>query len=120
MLESLENWYENHWVDFLALKSEFNFESKTETTQNKIENNNSAIQDKAFCITGKLEHHTNRDELVAVIEQNGGRYVTGVTSKTNYLINNDVTSTTGKNKKAKDLNIPIISEQDFLKMIGIM
>lgn len=120
MLESLENWYENHWVDFLALKSEFNFESKTETAQNKIENNNSAIQDKAFCITGKLEHHTNRDELVAVIEQNGGRYVTGVTSKTDYLINNDVTSTTGKNKKAKDLNIPIISEKDFLKMIGIM
>lgn len=120
MMESLENWYENHWIEFLALKSEFNFESKTETNQNKTSNNNNGLNGKAFCITGKLEHHANRDELVAVIESYGGRYVTSVTSKTDYLINNDVTSTTGKNKKAKDLNIPIISEQDFLKMIGLM
>lgn len=120
MYESLMDWYENHWIEFLALKSEFKFESNSETTQNKTANNNSPIQDKAFCITGKLEHHANRDELVAVIEQNGGRYVTGVTSKTDYLINNDVTSTTGKNKKSKELNIPIIAEKDFLKMIGLM
>lgn len=119
MLESLNNWYENHWIDFLALKSEFNFESKTETTQN---NNtmSSPIYDKAFVITGKLEHFPNRDALVDIITSHGGRYVTSVTSKTDYLINNDVTSTTGKNKKAKDLNIPIVSEQDFLKMIGMM
>lgn len=119
MLESLENWYENHWIDFLALKSEFNFENNKETNQNKLADNN-GLNGKAFCITGKLEHHANRDTLVEVIENNGGRYVTSVTSKTDYLINNDVTSMTGKNKKAKDLNIPIISEQDFLKMIGLM
>lgn len=119
MLESLENWYENHWVDFLALKSEFNFESNFETAQNKNVSGK-GLDGKSFCITGKLECHSNRDELVEIIEQNNGRYVTGVTSKTDYLINNDVTSGTGKNKKAKDLGIPIISEQDFLKMIGVM
>ena len=120
MLESLENWYENHWIEFLALKSEFNFESKTETTQNNNATNSSPIYNKAFCITGKLEHFPNRDALVATIESHGGRYVTSVTSKTDYLINNDVTSMTGKNKKSKELNIPIIAEKDFLKMIGLM
>lgn len=120
MYQSLMDWYENHWIEFLALKSEFNFESKTETTQNKNTTNSSPIFNKAFCITGKLEHFPNRDALVATIESHGGRYVTGVTSKTDYLINNDVTSTTGKNKKSKELNIPIIAEKDFLKMIGMM
>jgi len=119
MLESLENWYENHWIEFLALKSEFKFESNLETTQNKNVSGK-GLDGKSFCITGKLECHSNRDELVEIIEQNNGRYVNGVTSKTDYLINNDVTSGTGKNKKAKDLNIPIISEKDFLKMIGLM
>ena len=119
MLKSLENWADLHWIEFLALKSEFNFESIPNTSQNNkgTENN---LNGKSFCITGKLEHYVNREELVSVIETNGGRYVTGVTSKTDYLINNDVTSTTGKNKKAKDLNIPIISEQDFMKMIGVI
>lgn len=119
MLKSLENWADLHWIEFLALKSEFNFESTPNTSQNNkgTENN---LNGKSFCITGKLEHYVNRDELVSVIEANGGRYVTGVTSKTDYLINNDVTSTTGKNKKAKDLGKPIISEQDFMKMIGVI
>lgn len=119
MLKSLENWADLHWIEFLTLKSEFNFESTPNTSQNNkgTENN---LNGKSFCITGKLEHYVNRDELVSVIEANGGRYVTGVTSKTDYLINNEVTSTTGKNKKAKDLNIPVISEQDFMKMIGLM
>lgn len=119
MLKSLENWADLHWIEFLALKSEFNFESTPNTSQNNkgTENN---LNGKSFCITGKLEHYVNRDELVSVIEANGGRYVTGVTSKTDYLINNDVTSTTGKNKKAQDLGKPIISEQDFMKMIGVI
>lgn len=119
MLKSLENWADLHWIEFLALKSEFKFENTPNTSQNNKDTENN-LNGKSFCITGKLEHYVNRDELVSVIEANGGRYVTGVTSKTDYLINNDVTSTTGKNKKAKDLNIPIISEQDFMKMIGVI
>lgn len=79
---------------------------------------NTAISGKSFCITGKLIHHSNRQALVDKIESFGGKWVDSVSSKTDYLINNDVTSSSGKNKKAKDLNIPIISEEDFLKMIG--
>ena len=119
MLKSLEKWADLHWIEFLALKSEFKFENTQNTSQNNKDTENN-LNGKSFCITGKLEHYVNREELVGVIETNGGRYVTGVTSKTDYLINNDVTSTTGKNKKAQDLGKPIISEQDFMKMIGVI
>ncbi len=78
----------------------------------------SQISGKSFCITGKLIHHSNRQELVDKIEANGGKWVDSVSSKTDYLINNDVASTSGKNKKAHELNIPIISEEDFLKMLS--
>ena len=76
-----------------------------------------SLDGKSFCITGNLIHYANRDTLVKVIEDNGGKYVSSVSKKTNYLINNDKTSTSGKNKKAIDLSIPIISEEDFLNMI---
>lgn len=119
MLKSLETWAELHWVEFLALKSEFNFESKSETSQN---NNVSekGLDGKSFCVTGKLEHHANRDELVDKILAHNGRYVTSVTSKTDYLINNNVNSTTGKNQKARQVGCKVISEQDFLNMIGLV
>ena len=64
------------------------------------------------------QHFANRNEVKAVIEARGGKVTGSVTSKTNYLINNDTTSNSSKNKKAKELNIPIISEEDFLKMLG--
>ncbi len=70
-----------------------------------------------FVITGTVTHFANRDEVKALIESKGGKVTGSVTSKTNYLINNDVTSNSSKNKKAKELNIPIISEEDFLKMV---
>lgn len=78
---------------------------------------NSALNGKVFVITGKLEHFANRDALVEGIEKLGGKVSGSVSAKTSFLINNDVTSTSGKNKKAKELNIPIISEEDFLKMM---
>lgn len=78
---------------------------------------NSALNGKVFVITGKLEHFANRDTLVEKIEKLGGKVSGSVSAKTSFLINNDVTSTSGKNKKAKELNIPIISEEDFLKMM---
>ena len=65
----------------------------------------------------KTVYYKNRDELVNIIEQLGGKVSGSVSSKTNYLINNDVASTSGKNKKAKDLGIPIISENQFVQMI---
>ena len=70
-----------------------------------------------FVITGSVEHFANRAEVKAEIEKRGGKVTGSVTSKTNYLINNDVNSTSSKNKKARDLGVPIISENDFLEML---
>ena len=86
--------------------------------QGRVQVNGEVLKDKTFVITGSLIHYKNRDELVLVIESMGGKVSGSVSAKTSYLINNDVTSTSGKNKKAKDLGIPIISEEDFMKMIG--
>ncbi|MCI5995082.1 MAG: NAD-dependent DNA ligase LigA [Blautia sp.] len=71
-----------------------------------------------FVITGSVHHYANRNELKALIEEKGGKVTGSVTSKTNYLINNDTASTSSKNKKAKELGIPIISEEDFIEMLG--
>ncbi|MEY8411294.1 NAD-dependent DNA ligase LigA [Lachnospiraceae bacterium 62-26] len=70
-----------------------------------------------FVITGSVEQFANRGEVKELIESLGGKVTGSVTSKTNYLINNDVTSTSSKNKKANDLGVPIISEETFLEMI---
>ena len=69
-----------------------------------------------FVITGDVERFKNRNEVKALIESLGGKVTGSVTSKTNYLINNDVNSSSSKNKKAKELNIPIITEEEFIKM----
>lgn len=69
-----------------------------------------------FVITGSLDHFENREALKELIESRGGKVTGSVTSKTNYLINNDKESTSSKNKKAKELNIPILSEEDFLAL----
>ena len=69
-----------------------------------------------FVMTGSVEHFANRAQAKEFIESLGGKVTGSVTSKTNYLINNDTTSNSSKNKKAKELGIPILSEEDFLKM----
>lgn len=74
------------------------------------------LEGKTFVITGSVEHFANRGEVKTLIESLGGKVTGSVTSKTDYLINNDVTSTSSKNKKARELGIPIISEEEFLKM----
>lgn len=71
---------------------------------------------KTFVITGTLKHYENRDALKKEIEKRGGKVSGSVSSKTSYLINNDVLSTSSKNKKAKELGVEIISEDDFLKL----
>lgn len=89
------------------------------TIENEAENTKAAIfAGMTFVITGSVEHFANRKELQAAIEARGGKATGSVTAKTTYLINNDVTSNSSKNKKAKELGIPIISEQDFLNMMG--
>ena len=71
-----------------------------------------------FVITGSVEHFANRAEVKEEIEKRGGKVTGSVTSKTNYLINNDVNSTSSKNRKARDLGVPIISEEEFLNMLN--
>ena len=70
-----------------------------------------------FVITGSVEHFASRREVKEIIESRGGKVTGSVTGKTNYLINNDVQSASSKNKKAKELNVPIISESQFLEML---
>ena len=82
-----------------------------QTTQAQI------LEGKVFVITGSVVHFANRSEVKELIEAKGGKVTGSVTSKTDYLINNDVNSTSGKNKKAKELGIPIISEETFLQML---
>lgn len=80
-----------------------------------IDNANS-LEGKTFVITGKLKNYKNRDLLKAEIEAHGGKVVGSVSSKTSYLVNNDNTSTTAKNKTAKELGVPIITEEELLSM----
>lgn len=83
-----------------------------ETPENLI------LKDKIFVITGDVNIFKNRKEVQEKIEKLGGKATNSVSSKTNYLINNDINSNSSKNKKAKELNIPIITENDFINMIG--
>lgn len=88
------------------------------TLEKPEENSNAQIfEGMNFVITGSVNHFANRNEVKAVIEARGGKVTGSVTGKTNYLINNDTTSSSSKNKKAKELNIPIISEEMFLEML---
>lgn len=82
-----------------------------------VQNAGTALQNMKFVITGLLTHFPNRESLVQSITSNGGTVQSGVNKETNYLINNDINSTSSKNKKAKDLNIPIITEEQFLTML---
>lgn len=86
--------------------------------EEEINTEEQIFENKVFVITGSVEHFENRNEVKAVIEAKGGKVTGSVTSKTDYLINNDVDSTSSKNKKAKELGIPIITEEEFLSMIG--
>ena len=76
------------------------------------------LQDLTFVITGSINNFNNRDEMIEFIEQNGGKVVSSISSKVNYLINNDVNSTSTKNRMANELNIKIISEEEFMNMVG--
>ena len=80
------------------------------------DNNNTTLDNLTFVITGSLNEFNNRDEMIEYIEKNGGKVVSAISSNVNYLINNDVNSTSTKNKKAHELGIKIISENELLDM----
>lgn len=97
--------------EFLELLKELTIPEEKESGEQKFAGMN-------FVITGSVTHFANRNEVKALIESLGGKVTGSVTSKTNYLINNDVTSNSSKNKKAKELGVPIISEKEFLTLVG--
>ena len=101
----------NAIVDHLL--AELTFEAGDEV---RSEGADEAFAGMNFVITGSLEHFKNRKELQELIERRGGKVTGSVTSKTNYLINNDVASSSSKNKKARELGVPILSEEEFLKL----
>lgn len=95
-------------IDHLLSHLELPEPPKTEAEQD--------MQGLIFVITGSLEHFANRNEVKAEIEKRGGKVTGSVTSKTSYLINNDTTSNSSKNKKARELGIPVLSEETFMEM----
>ena len=107
LAENLAQYLRVHKDEILELKDELTFIYSTETIENKYEN-------LTFVITGNVFQFKNRKELKKYIEDRGGKVSDSISSKTNYLINNNTLYTSGKNKKAKSLNIPIISEDEFL------
>lgn len=97
----------NRWLDDLLQELDIYVEEVDESML--------TLDGKIFVITGSLEHFANRNELKNLIESKGGKVTGSVTSKTNFLINNDTMSSSSKNKKAKELGVEIISEEDFLQ-----
>ena len=73
------------------------------------------LQGKVFVVTGSLEHFDGRSALKELIESRGGKVTGSVTGKTTCLINNDIASNSSKNKKAKELEVPIVTEEDFMR-----
>lgn len=95
-------------IDDLLSMIEFEEVNEEETEQD--------LSGKTFVITGSLENFANRDELKNQIEKRGGKVSGSVSSKTDYLINNDVSLGSSKNKKARELGVPVISEEEFMRM----
>lgn len=112
MNDSINDYIEKNVVMIGNLAKEMWFEEP----QNASSSN--SLAGKTFCITGSLNHFANRDEAKEKIEAAGGRVSGSVSAKTSYLVNNDTASTSGKNKKAKELNIPIISEEELISMLN--
>ena len=95
------------------LSKEFTFKIPSESN-----NTQNTLQGKTFVITGSLEKYNNRDELKSVIESNGGKVSGSVSAKTFALINNDIESSSSKNKKAKSLGVQIINEEQFMQLLN--
>ena len=112
MNESINKYIENNVVMMGKLSTYMNFEKSQSISDN------ANLSGLTFVITGNLEHFANRDEALEKITAAGGKVSGSVSAKTSYLVNNDVASTSGKNKKAKELNIPIISEEELIKMLN--
>lgn len=115
IIDSLQTYWNKNESEFMSLTFELHFEKKKNPINLIL--NNTSLDGKTFVVTGSVNHYKNRDELKSDIVAHGGTVTGSVSSKTSYLINNDINSTSSKNQKAKSLGIPIISEDQFLTMI---
>ena len=113
MNTAIHNWFNNKFNN-IAVKSLLSIL----TFKTVDEHRTTKFHGLGFVVTGKLLKYPNRSALESVILHNGGTIQSTVSTNTNYLINNDINSTSSKNKRAKELNIPIISEQEFIDMLG--
>lgn len=110
--DSINDYFDKNLEAVKDLIKEINFSSS--------ENDNHSSKDLSgltFVITGKVEKYKNRNVMKEEIESKGGKVSGSVSSKTNYLVNNDMSSNSSKNKKAKELMIPIITEDELIKLI---
>lgn len=112
---SIHNYFKENYDYVCAMASLFKFPEMNLETENI--STSTSLEGKKFCITGKLQKFANRDALVVDIESKGGKVVSGVTKATDYLITNDKTSGSSKNKKAAELSIPIISEEEYINLL---
>lgn len=111
--KSIIGYWNKNGDKIIELSKEFTFETPN-VILDEIPN---TLQGKTFVVTGSVHYYKNRDELKADIVAHGGTVAGSVSSKTSYLINNDINSTSSKNQKAKSFGIPIVSEEEFLQMI---
>ena len=111
--KNIHQWFVNNNVNNLV-----NYISFADSDFNKDIRNNNSLAGKTFVITGDVHIFKNRNELKSKIESLGGKVTGSVSKNTDFLINNNVESSSSKNIKAKELNVPIINEEDFINMIG--
>ena len=114
IIKSMDEYFNKECSNIFELSKEFNFNVP------KVVNLNlsSEVSGKTFVITGSVEHFANRDAVKDAIVNHGGKVVGSVSAKVNFLVNNDINSTSSKNKKAKELGVKIITENELIKMLG--
>lgn len=106
----------SYFKDENHIKLLLNLLKELEIPEEIVDNTERVLEGKKFVITGSVTHFANRGEVKELIESLGGKVTGSVTAKTDFLINNDVNSASSKNKKANELNVPIISEEEFIRM----
>ena len=110
LVDNLDEYFKDNCDKILGLSKEFNF-----TIPTKVDLTDKRLDGLTFVVTGKVTQYKSRDELKKEIESLGGKVAGSVSAKTTALINNDIESTSSKNKKAKELNVPILTENMFIE-----
>ena len=112
---NIQTWFSENYEEINKLAEYMVFADVT--TAQEETGGGADLSGKTFVVTGAVHIFKNRDELKKKIEGLGGKVASSVSKKTDYLINNDSTSSSSKNLKAKELGIPIITEEEFIKLI---